>query len=307
MITTFSKNLKRFRIAKNLTQEQVADTLGVSPQTISRWECNTTLPDVTKLPQIARLYCVTIDDLYQESSVAYENYAHRLACIYEATHKPEDYLSADMEFQKLLKTGNATWEDYRMYGILHQYMMKDCRDKALALFEHILRQNPPAEEETYWRIKRQYIRLLTEIGKSEEIIASQLSVVAAENNNIEEWICLIAAYTYAGQYENAEKWIQKSLIQFPENAALLVYSGDVYRGMKKYEEAFTYWNKALEMDSSYLDAEYSKGFCYEEMGEYAKAYEVWCQLSDTLRKRGYEIEMTQLNVFIKKCQEKMTA
>ena len=66
-MTVFSKNLKRFRIAKNLTQEQAAEALGVSTQTVSRWECNVTLPDVTILPKIAELYCVTIDDLYKDA------------------------------------------------------------------------------------------------------------------------------------------------------------------------------------------------------------------------------------------------
>ena len=97
-MTIFSKNLKRFRVAKNMTQEQAAESLGVSTQTISRWECNTTLPDVTILPRIAALYCVTIDDLYKESSVAYDNYAQRRGSIFEATLKPEDFLRADMEY-----------------------------------------------------------------------------------------------------------------------------------------------------------------------------------------------------------------
>ena len=88
-MTVFSQNLKRFRIAKNMTQEQAAEALGVSTQTVSRWECNTTLPDVTILPKIAALYCVTIDDLYRESSVAYDNYAQRLASVFEASLKPK--------------------------------------------------------------------------------------------------------------------------------------------------------------------------------------------------------------------------
>ena len=77
-MNVFSKNLKRFRVAKNMTQEQAAEALGISSQTISRWECNTTLPDVTILPRIAELYCVTIDDLYKQTGMAYDNYAHRL-------------------------------------------------------------------------------------------------------------------------------------------------------------------------------------------------------------------------------------
>ncbi|MBO4932233.1 MAG: helix-turn-helix transcriptional regulator, partial [Clostridia bacterium] len=60
--TVFSENLKKFRTAKNLTQEQAAEALHVNAQTVSRWECGTILPDVMLLPEIARLYEVTVDD-----------------------------------------------------------------------------------------------------------------------------------------------------------------------------------------------------------------------------------------------------
>lgn len=106
-LTVFSKNLKRFRMAKNLTQEQAAEVLDVSTQTVSRWECNTTLPDVTILPKIAAPYCITIDDLYKEFSVAYNNYAQRLGSVFEASHKPEDFMQAYMKYQKLLKSSGC--------------------------------------------------------------------------------------------------------------------------------------------------------------------------------------------------------
>ena len=71
--TVFSENLKKFRIAKKLTQEQAAAAFCVNTQTVSRWECGTTLPDVLMLPKIAELYGVTTDDFYKRQSVAYDN------------------------------------------------------------------------------------------------------------------------------------------------------------------------------------------------------------------------------------------
>lgn len=38
MNDTFSKNLRKLRLDKQMTQEQVADKLGVSAQSVSRWE-----------------------------------------------------------------------------------------------------------------------------------------------------------------------------------------------------------------------------------------------------------------------------
>ena len=51
--------------------------------------------------EIAKLYCVTVDDLFKEHSVAYANYAQRLASVYEDSRKLEDFVRADLEFQKL--------------------------------------------------------------------------------------------------------------------------------------------------------------------------------------------------------------
>ena len=59
------------------------------------------------LPEIARLYCVTIDDLYKKNSIAYENYAVRLSSLYEYTRQPEDFIQADLEFRGLFKSENC--------------------------------------------------------------------------------------------------------------------------------------------------------------------------------------------------------
>lgn len=59
----FGENLKELRRNKNLTQEKLADFLGVSFQTISKWERGDTYPDITMLPEIASFFKVSVDDL----------------------------------------------------------------------------------------------------------------------------------------------------------------------------------------------------------------------------------------------------
>lgn len=61
-----SVNIKKLRIAKNFTQEQLAEMLNVNTQTISRWECGVSMPDILLLPEISRIFGVTVDDLYKE-------------------------------------------------------------------------------------------------------------------------------------------------------------------------------------------------------------------------------------------------
>ena len=57
------QNLKNFRKARNLTQEEVAKHLGISFQSISKWERNDGYPDITMLPVLARYFGVSVDEL----------------------------------------------------------------------------------------------------------------------------------------------------------------------------------------------------------------------------------------------------
>ncbi len=59
----FFEIFKALRKDKVLTQEQIAEILGTSPQTISRWETGTSSPDIMMLPAIASYFDITTDEL----------------------------------------------------------------------------------------------------------------------------------------------------------------------------------------------------------------------------------------------------
>ena len=59
-----AENIARLRKARGMTQEALAEVIGVSAQTISKWENAATWPDVALLPIIADVFGVTIDALY---------------------------------------------------------------------------------------------------------------------------------------------------------------------------------------------------------------------------------------------------
>ncbi|MBP3921898.1 MAG: helix-turn-helix transcriptional regulator [Ruminiclostridium sp.] len=57
------ENIKKYRLKRELTQEQLAEAFGVSPQAVSRWENSATYPDITLLPTIASYFDVSIDEI----------------------------------------------------------------------------------------------------------------------------------------------------------------------------------------------------------------------------------------------------
>ena len=56
-------NLRKLRKSARLTQEQVAEKLNVSRQSVAKWESGDALPDIDNCIMLAKLYNVTIDDL----------------------------------------------------------------------------------------------------------------------------------------------------------------------------------------------------------------------------------------------------
>lgn len=55
--------MKELRIARNLTQEQLAEQLGVSRRTVSRWETGSNMPDLSILIEMADYYAVDLREL----------------------------------------------------------------------------------------------------------------------------------------------------------------------------------------------------------------------------------------------------
>ena len=58
-----SKRLQRLRKQAGLTQEEVADRFGISPQAISKWETGASAPDISILVELAEMYRVSVDEL----------------------------------------------------------------------------------------------------------------------------------------------------------------------------------------------------------------------------------------------------
>ena len=56
-------NLFQARKKAGLSQEMVAEKLGVSRQTISKWETDETIPDIYQSKKLAKLYNLTLDEL----------------------------------------------------------------------------------------------------------------------------------------------------------------------------------------------------------------------------------------------------
>ncbi len=74
MEQTIGKRIMKHRKRLGLTQDQLAEKLGVTAQAVSKWENNQSCPDITMIPQLADIFGITTDQLLgrTEESVVYE-------------------------------------------------------------------------------------------------------------------------------------------------------------------------------------------------------------------------------------------
>ena len=60
------RKISELRRERNMTQMELADQMGISFQAVPNWERGNSMPDISKLPELAGLFGVSIDELLGE-------------------------------------------------------------------------------------------------------------------------------------------------------------------------------------------------------------------------------------------------
>lgn len=116
----FCKRLKELRLERNLTQTDVANALGVTTQAVSKWESQTSLPDIAMLIPIAEFHGVSVDYLL----------CHDLA------EKEKEILDYLQKCEAFVLSPKEQWEDtlketrsmLRKYPKDHRLMLELCTE-----------------------------------------------------------------------------------------------------------------------------------------------------------------------------------
>ena len=305
MNNIFSDNLRRLRQSKGCTQEQVADHLGVSPQSVSRWETGATFPDILLLPAIAEHYCVTVDDLFREGVNTYRNYAQRLLAVFSSTYSKEDFQRADQEFQRLFEKGSRTADDLFSYGVLHEIAMLQCMDQALLSYNEVLARGPEEDHNTYRRTQLQRIHLLSHGGRDDLNLERQKKMLAEQPDDPWSYVLMLASLDYAQHDEETYELFKTAVQRFPDTSELYVFGAWACKRLGRPEEAIAWLDKGLEIDPDLMDARYSKAECYEDMGDWRKAMEAWIECAAANDARGFTIEAEEPRKRAEACRTKL--
>ena len=146
------KKIKQLRFKASLTQEQLAESVGVSAQAVSKWENSIAMPDITLLPKLAELFGVTIDELFDLSA---EQRLNRI----ENRLDREDELPQDVfrEYEDFLQAQRADESSKKRATSLSAYLywhrMNAAAQKAARFARESVRLDP-GEKDCQWILQK---------------------------------------------------------------------------------------------------------------------------------------------------------
>ena len=97
---TLSDNIKRLRIERGMTQEQLASALSISPQAVSKWETSDTYPDGALLLPLANALGASLDELFGNKRVSMSDVSGKIiSLIYNTAPEERFAVAHDVAWQ----------------------------------------------------------------------------------------------------------------------------------------------------------------------------------------------------------------
>lgn len=166
MEINLKEKLRTLRQQKNITQEALANHLGITPQSVGKWERGEGFPDITLLPKIAFYFDVTVDELLSVDQVRVEE----AICEYL---RQSEIFQQDGENQKNLELWKKAYAEFPndcrvieglMFAINREAVYPCPQDKAtliITLGEELLQKStdPRQREKAIQRLSYTYANI----------------------------------------------------------------------------------------------------------------------------------------------------
>ncbi|MBO4534714.1 MAG: DUF3808 domain-containing protein [Clostridia bacterium] len=303
--------IKQLRNKMGLTQEQLAERLTISPQSVSKWENGLTMPDVMLLPALSEVLGVSIDELFDLTV------EHKLNRIDNRMDMDAD-LPRDVfyEYEEFLLDQLKHYADRRriLSLLAHLYahrMDSDARQVSRYAHEAILLD--PARKDCQWllvksdrsacwdwnvdnhskvidffkeairadkitpRTTMSYFYVIdnlladNRLDEAEQYLNEFAQLPAAKPQMVEVY----RAYIALGRHDvkGADSIMEEALAKYPEDGIYLFEAAQYYARKCEYDKAISLYERSYEHDSKprYIDALQGIAIIQEIRGQYAEA------------------------------------
>ena len=313
------QNIKRLRLAASMTQEQLAQELGLSAQAVSKWENGTTAPDIALLPELSVLFGVSIDALFSLSDEAQfervENMCENVRFLPQRDFEQAERMLREKRADPALKpratlllaqlynkradeyhalaaplAREALWLDpgrkeahnavFDAEGGPYQDWNFTNHHKLTAFYIEYVEAHPDDRRNYYWLLD-----LLIADGRCAEARewVERLRKVA-DTYHVELYMANICRAEC--DLPAALDWLDKMTAHAPEAWQVWEEYGDWMAQLCRYDEALAAFEKArpLRGEKPFIDCEEAMAHVYELQGRYGKAVEMQEEILTILRR-----------------------
>lgn len=112
MKVCLAENIRMMRKERGLTQEQLAEAMGITVGTVSKWETGSCVPDVSLMMELAEFFETSVDVLlgYERQSTALEDRLERLKTLRRSKHYDEALQEGEQALQKYPNSFRVVYE-----------------------------------------------------------------------------------------------------------------------------------------------------------------------------------------------------
>lgn len=235
--------IKQLRLRRGVTQEALAQHLGVTAQAVSKWERGVATPDIGMLPDISAYFGVTIDELFALSDDT------RMERIYNMLCDDRYYDPAEVESTRefLLAKGKKEQENGKVFDYLaamENHLAEEHHEKAAEYAKEALRRN--------WDLRG---------------VHAELEI--AMNGHIHDW-------NYGNHYLLID-FFREHIEQHPDDWRAYMTIMDQLIDDYRLEEAESYCNAFAKINATYRVALY-RGMIAWQKGEREQAFIIWAEM-----------------------------
>ena len=231
----FGTVIKKLRTERGITQEDLANKIGVSFQAVSKWETNATTPDIAILPRLALYFGVSMDALF---SMNQDDYLDKISIMIRDEHT--------------ISTDNFVWAERYLKGVLsEEHQNNSARTLLVELYNHRINRdliNGARLCEDGLLIDPSNEALLGNLIRIREKREEQGKLIAfLEDLNSKNFQCdsvfesLISSYIKCGNIDKAKELLN-TVKPCPSYE---VYYGDIELAAGNTEKAISIWNSAV--------------------------------------------------------------
>ncbi len=312
------KKIKQLRLNKGVTQETLANALGVTYQAVSRWENETTMPDISLLPQLSVFFGVSIDELFEFTEESqYERIQNMLN--EKASLTDTEFENAKYFLEKQLNRDSENVNAIRLLAYLHAHRAKSSNVQAVEYAKKALQLGDTSKSmnnilrdaygspHTDWNFRNRH-----------ELIAFYYEHLKSYPDDMRAYRYMLPALVADGRTDEAKNLIKK--IREREKPELLfVFDAMILRREGKvkdfenllndmianyadswyiwaivadfkaddcnYDEAVSCYEKSFELQAEprYTDSLEAIAHIFEIKGEYQRAIETYQRILELLK------------------------